>query len=277
MALLVGGTLGRAKLAWPPFLVGGVAAGLLLGWAVTARLVRRTRRQLVEAPTVVVWWDRKRNWRDRQAMALQLTSLGILAAFGCAFAALVGIGTGPFGVALGATLLTPAVFVGIAVPRRERQLEAASGWRLFLRVERDEHNTTSRGVVRSWWEGRLGYDRANGPLLSPPVPMPVSLDDLPPTLKITMLHRCGRHREAAALGIDSYRPPNALTAYNVACSLSRAGDEAAALSWLQRALADGWADAKLLGSDRDLKALRSRPEFASILAATHENARAAQP
>ncbi|MGQ0508366.1 MAG: TPR end-of-group domain-containing protein, partial [Myxococcaceae bacterium] len=54
-------------------------------------------------------------------------------------------------------------------------------------------------------------------------------------------------------------------AFNAACSHARAGDPAAALSWLERAVNAGLNDASLLESDPDLESVRQLPEFAPLL------------
>ena len=56
------------------------------------------------------------------------------------------------------------------------------------------------------------------------------------------------------------------TEYNMACSLALAGDRSAALTTLEAALQDGYADRKNTESDKDLLSLHSDPRWARVLA-----------
>jgi len=60
--------------------------------------------------------------------------------------------------------------------------------------------------------------------------------------------------------------PAAPTWYNLACAHARSGDRRAALAALERAVAEGYADAAHLRADPDLASLRGRPEFEAIAA-----------
>ncbi len=61
------------------------------------------------------------------------------------------------------------------------------------------------------------------------------------------------------------RPHDPAAHYNLACSLALVGKPRIALAHLQRALELGFDDAAQLTDDRDLDALRQRPEFWALL------------
>jgi HEAT repeat protein len=53
--------------------------------------------------------------------------------------------------------------------------------------------------------------------------------------------------------------------YNLACLSAKAGDKAAALDWLSKAVAAGFRDADWMRRDRDLDAVREDPAFRTLL------------
>jgi len=61
------------------------------------------------------------------------------------------------------------------------------------------------------------------------------------------------------------QPDNATAHYNLACSLSLLKRPADALRTLAHAVELGYADAKWMAEDPDLKPLRTRPEFVQLL------------
>jgi Zn-dependent protease len=69
--------------------------------------------------------------------------------------------------------------------------------------------------------------------------------------------------KAGALAFGEKPDPN--VAYNAACAFARAADSTQALVWLEHAIASGFTDKQLLGSDSDLESLRSQPGFDEIL------------
>jgi len=70
---------------------------------------------------------------------------------------------------------------------------------------------------------------------------------------------------AAEMGTVVFaREPRPQTAFNVACSLSRAGRLDEAVSWLQRAVKSGLDDLRMIDSDQDLAPLRDLPEFQAL-------------
>lgn len=86
-------------------------------------------------------------------------------------------------------------------------------------------------------------------------------------LLTSLLHHAGWFDAAAAVGDVLYRDgraPRARTAYNVACSLARAGHRHEALGWLRVALEQGWDDPGRLTSDEDLAGVRALPEFVQL-------------
>ncbi len=81
------------------------------------------------------------------------------------------------------------------------------------------------------------------------------------------LHDAGRYREAASVGrraFDDGTDEAARVAYNVACSLACAGEEEAALEWLERAAAAGFADRATLDNDPDLEPLRRSSRYQAV-------------
>src|SRR5207253_3555748 len=54
-------------------------------------------------------------------------------------------------------------------------------------------------------------------------------------------------------------------AYNVACAFARDSNVNEALAWIERALDAGFSDKDALLSDPDLEAVRSLPEFSSLV------------
>jgi tetratricopeptide (TPR) repeat protein len=81
------------------------------------------------------------------------------------------------------------------------------------------------------------------------------------------LHQSGRYLQSipafAHAAEFGYRP--ATTLYNIACGFARLNDKENALTWLERALANGFNRADLLRSDSDLDSLRSDPRFQQII------------
>jgi hypothetical protein len=62
--------------------------------------------------------------------------------------------------------------------------------------------------------------------------------------------------------------------FNIACLDARQGKADAAFVQLDRAIAAGFDDEKMLLSDKDLDSIRSKPKFQSVLAAARKNAAA---
>jgi tetratricopeptide (TPR) repeat protein len=77
-----------------------------------------------------------------------------------------------------------------------------------------------------------------------------------------------RGRYAKGLEVDlqlaGLRPADALTHYNLACSLALTGETARAVETLHRALDLGYRDYRWLRRDPDLRGLRKHPLFKSI-------------
>jgi Zn-dependent protease len=69
--------------------------------------------------------------------------------------------------------------------------------------------------------------------------------------------------KAGALAYE--QKPDPTVAYNAACAFARASDPAQALVWLEKAIASGFSDKKLLATDPDLLAVRSQPGFGHLL------------
>ena len=83
----------------------------------------------------------------------------------------------------------------------------------------------------------------------------------------THLHYGERFEHAAAVGevVHAARPSQrAQTAFDTACSWSRAGDLDRAITWLDRALDAGFGAASLLDGQPDLAPLRTHPEWGRI-------------
>lgn len=79
-----------------------------------------------------------------------------------------------------------------------------------------------------------------------------------------------RGRFSKGLDIDRHlcqlRPQDALTHYNLACSLALTGETARAIEILHQALDLGYQDVKWLRRDPDLRELRRHPLYRSIRA-----------
>ncbi len=85
----------------------------------------------------------------------------------------------------------------------------------------------------------------------------------------THLHYGERFRPAAEVGEVVYAaagPSRAQTAFDVACSWSRAGDAARAVQWVRTAIADGFAAPRLLDGEPDLALARSQPDWDEVRA-----------
>lgn len=75
----------------------------------------------------------------------------------------------------------------------------------------------------------------------------------------------GHHESAARLGELLFeRFGQASDAFNVACSLGRAGRPGDALPWLERAIEAGLADPSVLDTDADLAPVRELPAFREL-------------
>ena len=85
----------------------------------------------------------------------------------------------------------------------------------------------------------------------------------------THLHYAGHYAAAAEVGELIYaaapRSP-AQTAFEVACSWSRAGSADAALRWVDIAIEQGFTAGKLLDGEPDLEAARLEPEWPVVRA-----------
>ena len=68
-------------------------------------------------------------------------------------------------------------------------------------------------------------------------------------------------QKAVRLGADS---PTDL--YNVGCGYALLGNSATALDWLERAVARGFRDGRLLSSDGDLESLHGQERFQALVA-----------
>lgn len=113
------------------------------------------------------------------------------------------------------------------------------------------------GVARAGLD-RMLVDR----LLGPGGPGPEAVARL-----AVHLHEAGRYDEAVAAGrraFDSGAGGEGRVAYNLACSLARAGQEEAALDWLERAATGGFADLALVDGDPDLDPLRDHERFRAL-------------
>lgn len=83
-------------------------------------------------------------------------------------------------------------------------------------------------------------------------------------------------RVADGLDVDrrlvALLPQNPVAHYNLACSLSLAGELDAAFEALERALALGYKDLDFLGKDPDLATLRRDRRFRALIARQREKA-----
>jgi hypothetical protein len=85
----------------------------------------------------------------------------------------------------------------------------------------------------------------------------------------THLHYAERYEHAAAVGEVLYAAggnARAQTAFDVACSWSKAGDVDRAVHWVDRAVADGFAAPRLLDGEPDLAAARAHPDWQQVRA-----------
>ncbi|MGK2929925.1 MAG: hypothetical protein ACSLFO_10155, partial [Acidimicrobiales bacterium] len=84
----------------------------------------------------------------------------------------------------------------------------------------------------------------------------------------THLHYGERYDHAAAVGeiVYSGAAARAQTAFDVACSWSRAGDADRALEWVRRAIADGFAAPRLLDGEPDLAPVRAHAGWTVVRA-----------
>jgi len=77
----------------------------------------------------------------------------------------------------------------------------------------------------------------------------------------------GLFKFSADAGILAYEQKiDPKVAYNVACAFARDANLSEAMEWVRRALDAGFGDRDALLFDPDLEALRSVPEFGSVLA-----------
>jgi tetratricopeptide (TPR) repeat protein len=80
--------------------------------------------------------------------------------------------------------------------------------------------------------------------------------------------RAGRRADAVRVDrrLVALLPGNALAFYNLACSLSLAGEVGAALDALEQALALGYRDFEFLAKDPDLANVREDARYRSLIA-----------
>jgi Zn-dependent protease len=83
----------------------------------------------------------------------------------------------------------------------------------------------------------------------------------------THLHYAGRHRAAAEVGEVVHAagaPSPAQTAFEVACSWSRADEVDRAIGWLERAADAGFRAAAVVDGEPDLAAVRTHPRWPAV-------------
>jgi Zn-dependent protease len=81
------------------------------------------------------------------------------------------------------------------------------------------------------------------------------------------LHHAGRFRDAARVGAMLFElEPDALVAYNVACSWALAQETQEALAWLDRAVEHGFRDTTLLDQDNNFDGIRDTDGFRALRA-----------
>jgi Zn-dependent protease len=81
------------------------------------------------------------------------------------------------------------------------------------------------------------------------------------------LHHAELYREAARVGEILFgRAADGLVAYNVACSWACAGEAEEALSWLHRAVDNGWRDTAVLDADPNFDLIRATDGFRAVRA-----------
>ena len=83
----------------------------------------------------------------------------------------------------------------------------------------------------------------------------------------THLHYGERFEHAAGVGeiVYAVRPAQrAQTAFDIACSWSRAGDVDRAMTWIERAVNDGFAATSVLDGEPDLEAVRAHPAWSRV-------------
>jgi Zn-dependent protease len=79
------------------------------------------------------------------------------------------------------------------------------------------------------------------------------------------LHHAGRYRDAARVGDILFKAePEPLVAYNVACSWALAGETEQALTWLDRAVENGFRDTALIDSDNNFNGIRDTDGFRAV-------------
>jgi Zn-dependent protease len=79
------------------------------------------------------------------------------------------------------------------------------------------------------------------------------------------LHHAGRYRDAARVGGVLFKAePGALVAYNVACSFALAEDTDEALTWLDRAVENGFRDTALIDQDNNFDKIRDTDGFRAL-------------
>ena len=79
------------------------------------------------------------------------------------------------------------------------------------------------------------------------------------------LHHAGRYRDSARVGDILFKAqPEALVAYNVACSWALADETELALTWLDRAVENGFRDTALIDRDNNFDRIRDTPGFRAV-------------
>jgi Zn-dependent protease len=121
--------------------------------------------------------------------------------------------------------------------------------------------TNDRTVLHEWAGALIRAGRLEEATKLAGVELPLAYDCAERVLFIR-----GEFADAARIGLASLEQfPRSETAYDVACSLARAGDLEGALRLLNRASELGFRDASLAAADPDLAALRNDSRFADWL------------
>lgn len=162
--------------------------------------------------------------------------------------------------------------------RRQRRLEAAGG---YLALEMPDHALRELRGIDDPQDDDFEFCRLQGEALRQKEHHEAALAAFerahqiqPQSLDVLMgmawcLKRTERLSEAIAVMEQAYdtQPNEPVVLYNLSCYFALAGDKAAALSWLGRALRMDGSLGQLIHDEHDFDSLRSDPHFRFIVAA----------
>jgi len=261
LVAVAGGAFGTLIGAWRGRRLGQQATSRAEAGAGKFRLHDPTRTAVGRVATFVL------------SIVLTVVVLGIL-----------GLGAASVGFLVGsmASTISPELVAALGAAAAGFGLGSAISQRVVLgRWEHQHGATVLRGVVRSQFGKRKPkfYSRTYpgnratvaGSRTTMTLPVPRSIDDdrapfdtMIPAAQWLLLYSARQWQKAAAVAQATYEPSSPMGGLMVAMALMRAGQGEAAVTWLERARADGWTTHLGRRQRRVFRSLHANPRFRAV-------------